>query len=77
MRGLLANSHHPTTYNEGLENNPYFCLVLLSNLEDLAIPVDYISGILGCFGTFLSIISLTRWYPTGCVGFLLIKTNFI
>ena len=45
--GFLDTSHDPTTDNESLANKTYFCLGLLANLEDLLIPVDARSIILG------------------------------
>ena len=45
---FLSNSQYPITDNETLSNNPYFW-GLLSNLEDILIPVDAISIMLGIF----------------------------
>ena len=52
MLGLLATSHAPTTTNDNLSNNPYFCLGLLSNLADILIPVDSTSITLGIIYPF-------------------------
>ena len=52
MWGFLATSHASLTANDNLENEPYFCLDLLANLEDLLRPIDPISTILGFFDMF-------------------------
>ena len=46
MWGFLSKSHDPINANENIENRPYICLGLLSNLEDRQRPVDYILIIL-------------------------------
>ena len=52
MWGLLDTSHSALTYNEYLENKPYFCLGLLSNLADILRPVHSGSIVLVIFDSF-------------------------
>ena len=51
--GFLATSHALINDNDNLSNKSYFCLGLLANLEDLLIPVDARSIILGIFDPVL------------------------
>ena len=52
MLVFLSTPYAPTNDNESLENKPYFCLGLLSNLADLVRPVEVISIIFGVFDAF-------------------------
>ena len=52
MLGLLSTSHAPFTDNDNSKNESYFCLGLLSNLENLLRPVYDRSIILGIFDPF-------------------------
>ena len=53
MYGFLATPNDPTTAIINLENKTYFCLSLLSKVEDILIPVDARSIILGIFDLVL------------------------
>ena len=50
--GFLSTSHAPITDNENVENKPYFCSNLLSNLADLVKLIDARPIILGIFDPF-------------------------
>ena len=52
MWRFLATSHAPITANDNLDNKPYFCSVLLANLEDIIRSGDDRLIILGIFDPF-------------------------